>query len=234
MNGSILRTSYHDIKAIVLERIRENTWPPGALIPGEIELAEEFKCARATVNRAMRELVNEGILDRKRKAGTRVKTSPSRKAEFSIPLIREEIINTGTKYRYMLVDRTIIDAPNWLRAQIEIPSGQKILHLRCMHYAGNRPYQFEDRWINLSAVPDAQDCSFEDIGPNDWLVRKVPFTEGELVFSATNATQEIADFLNCTNGDAIFTVERTTWIEKTSVTYARLYFARDHKMTTAI
>lgn len=229
-----MRTSYHDIKATVLDRIRKDVWPPGANLPGEIELAEEFKCARATVNRAMRELVNDGILERKRKAGTRVKLSPSRKAEFSIPLIREEITNTGADYRYALVDRNIVVAPSWLRAQIEIPQHQKVLHLRCMHFAGNRPYQFEDRWINLGAVPDAQDCLFEDIGPNEWLVRKIPFTKGELVFSATNATQEIADFLNAANGDAVFTVERTTWLEDASVTYARLYFARDHKMTTSL
>ena len=61
-----MRTSYHDIKAIVLTRIRENIWPPGANLPGEIELAKEFGCARATVNRAMRELVDEGILERHR------------------------------------------------------------------------------------------------------------------------------------------------------------------------
>ncbi|WP_298918555.1 UTRA domain-containing protein [uncultured Roseobacter sp.] len=229
-----MRTSYHDIKADVLDRIRKNIWPPGANLPGEIELAEEFGCARATVNRAMRELVSEGILERKRKAGTRVKSSPSRKAKFSIPLIREEITNTGATYRYVLVDRNIIAAPGWLRAQIEIPKGQKVLHLRCMHYAGNRPYQFEERWINLGAVPDAEGFDFKDMGPNDWLVRKVPFTNGELVFSATNATLEIADFLNIAEGDAIFTVERTTWLEDISVTYARLYFARDYKMTTQL
>ena len=227
-----MRTSYHDVKAAVLDRIRKNIWPPGASLPGEIELAEEFGCARATVNRAMRELVNEGVIDRRRKAGTRVKSSPSRKAEFLIPLVREEIVKTGAQYRYVLVDRKTIVAPGWLQAQINIPKGQKVLHLRCMHYAANRSYQFEDRWINLGAVPDAANQSFEDIGPNDWLVSRVPFTEGELTFSATNATLEIADYLNISEGDAIFTVERTTWLESASVTYARLYFSRDYKMTT--
>jgi GntR family histidine utilization transcriptional repressor len=229
-----LRTSYHNIKTEVLDRIRQNIWPPGASVPGEIQLAEEFGCARATVNRAMRELVDEGILERKRKAGTKVKSSPSRKAEFSIPLIREEIANTGANYRYVLVERHIIAAPGWLKAQLDIPKNQKVLHLRCMHYASNRPYQFEDRWINLAAVPDAANEMFEDIGPNEWLVQRVPFTDGELVFSATNATLEIADFLNIAQTDAIFTLERTTWLNDVSVTYARLYFARDYKMTTRL
>lgn len=227
-----MRTSYHNIKAEVLNRIRTNIWPPGANLPGEIDLAKEFGCARATVNRAMRELVDEGILERKRKAGTKVKSSPTRRAQFSIPIIREEITNTGANYRYVLVERQVIKAPGWLRARIDIPKNASVLHIRCMHYSGSNPYQFEDRWINLVAVPNAADCDFEDIGPNEWLVREVPFTEGELVFSATNASNDIANFLNTNDAAAIFTVERTTWLDKTGVTYARLYFSRDYKMTT--
>ena len=155
-----MRKSYQDIKAEVLSRIRKNIWPPGAGLPGEIDLAKEFDCARATVNRAMRELVDEGILERKRKAGTRVKASPTRRAQFAIPLIREEVTAVGATYRYALVDRNIARAPAWLCALIKIQTGTKMLHLRCMHYASNRPYQFEDRWINLAAVPDAETTDF--------------------------------------------------------------------------
>lgn len=232
--ASHVRTSYHDIKASVLDRIRKNVWPPGANLPGEVDLAKEFGCARATVNRAMRELVQEGILERKRKAGTRVKSAPSRKAEFAIPLIREEITNSGAAYRYVLVERQMMPAPGWLQAQINLPKNQQVLHLRCMHYADSHGYQLEDRWINIAAVPDAAHEPFEALGPNEWLVRKVPFTDGELVFSAINATQEIADFLNMAEGDAIFTLERTTWLNDLSVTYARMYFARGYKMTTQL
>ena len=227
-----MRTSYHDIKAEVLSRIRNNIWPPNANIPGEIDLAKEFGCARATVNRAMRELVDEGILERKRKAGTKVKSSPTRRAQFSIPIIREEITNTGAKYRYVLVERQVVKAPDWLRTRIDIPKDASVLHLKCMHYAGSNPYQYEDRWINLAAVPNASNFDFEDIGPNEWLVKEVPFTDGELIFSATNASLDISNFLNTSNDAAIFTIERTTWLDKMSVTYARLYFSRDYKMTT--
>jgi len=229
-----MRTSYHDIKANVLGRIRSNIWPPGANLPGEIELAKEFGCARATVNRAMRELVDEGILERKRKAGTKVKSSPTRRAEFVIPIIGEEIANTGATYHYNLIDRKVIAIPGWLRPRFDLPNSAKILHLRCMHYAGTTPYQLEDRWINLETVPNAAHCNFEDIGPNEWLVREVPFTEGELVFSATNATTEIANFLNTSDGSAIFTMERTTRLESHSVTYARFYFARDYRLKTRL
>ncbi|WP_338014583.1 GntR family transcriptional regulator [Rhodophyticola sp. CCM32] len=180
----------------------------------------------------MRELVDEGILERKRKAGTKVKSFPTRRAQFSIPIIGEEITDTGAAYRYNLIERQVITSPDWLRSRMDIPKGTEILHLQCMHFSDNNPYQFEERWINLAAIPQAKECDFENIGPNEWLVREVPFTDGRLVFSATNASSRLAKLLNTTDGTAVFTVERMTWLNKKNVTYARLYFSRDYKMTS--
>ena len=66
---------YRDVKAEILKRIRRRDWATGALIPAETALAAEFGVARATVNRALRELAEEGVLDRRRRAGTRVSAS---------------------------------------------------------------------------------------------------------------------------------------------------------------
>ena len=68
---------WEDIRAEVLRRIRVRDWPPGAMIPTEEELATEFGVARATVNRALRELAVAGVLERRRKAGTRVAALPA-------------------------------------------------------------------------------------------------------------------------------------------------------------
>ena len=227
-----MRTGYQDIKDEVLRRIRSNIWPPGASLPGEVALAEEFDCARATVSRAMRELETEGVLERKRKAGTRVRAAPARRAQFAIPLIREEIAATGAAYRYGLVDRHVTDAPGWLRARIELAPSDRVLHLRCMHYADNRPYQYEERWVNLTAVPEAETFDFAEVGPNEWLVQQVPFTDGDLVFSAARATADVADFLNVAEADAVFLIERTTWLEDVSVTYARLHFPGNYRISS--
>ncbi|MEP2531721.1 GntR family transcriptional regulator [Shimia sp.] len=229
-----MRTSYRDIKVEILSRIRNNTWPLGTNLPGEIELAKEFGCARATMNRAMRDLVDDGILERKRKAGTKVKQSPVRRAQFSIAIVREEVEQAGGVYSYSLIEREVIPAPSWLRERIKVAKNAPTLHIRCMHYAGKKPYQFEDRWVNLDVVPAAQDFDFEDVGPNEWLLQQVPFTTGELVFSAYNASEEIARFLKTPVDSALFSIERTTWLDDKSVTYAQLYFARDHKMTSYI
>ncbi|MEP5090001.1 MAG: winged helix-turn-helix domain-containing protein, partial [Paracoccaceae bacterium] len=78
--------SWHAVQEEVLRRIKNRSWKPGELIPNEADLAIEFGCARATVNRALRALAETGILDRRRKAGTRVALHPVRKVTLEIPI----------------------------------------------------------------------------------------------------------------------------------------------------
>lgn len=226
------KTSYRDVKAEILRRITDGDWAPGTLLPGEVELAETFGVARATVNRAMRELTEEGLLERRRKAGTRVRPSPLRSARFEIPLVREEVEATGAAYRYALLERDVGRAPDWLRARLGLLPGAKVLHLACLHSADGAPYQFEDRWINLAALPEAEAADFKTLGPNEWLVRAVPFSEVEISFLATSADGRVGGYLSMGPGEPVFTVERTTWWEGQAITHVRLYFARGHRMTT--
>lgn len=224
--------SYRDIKQVVLDRIQNRIWAPDSLLPSETELAEEFSSTRTTVNRALRELAEEGYLERKRKAGTRVLNAPIRKAQFSIPLVRDEIAATGAAYRYALVERSLIPAPAWIAARLELRPQTNLLHVRCMHYAGNTPFQYETRWIVPDSVPAVLEADFAQSGPNDWLVQQVPFTNLELSFMATKADQAISEFLDAPLGDPVFTAERITWLRGTPVTLAKLFFAPGYRMTT--
>ncbi len=232
MARSPANLSYRDIKQVVLDRIQTGLWSPDSILPSEADLAVEFSSTRTTVNRALRELAEEGYLERKRKAGTRVLKSPIRKAQFSIPLVRDEITATGAAYRYSLVDRKVQAAPSWLAARLDLKRGQEVLYLRCMHYADNAPFQLEVRWIVPDVLSEVLEESFEHSGPNDWLVSRVPFTNLELSFLATKANGEIAEFLDAPLGDPVFTAERITWLQGAPVTYAKLYFAPGYRMTT--
>ena len=90
-----MSVNFRDVKADLLARIMQGEWAPDSLLPNEVDLAETYGCARATVNRAMRELAEEGLIERRRKAGTRVRAVPIRQARFSIPIVRQEIEDQG-------------------------------------------------------------------------------------------------------------------------------------------
>lgn len=224
--------SYRAIRADMLRRITGGEWPPGSLLPGETELSREYGSARATVSRAMRELAEEGIIERKRKAGTRVRLSPLRQLRLDIPLVRNEIEARGAQYRYALVRSEVLATPDWLRVRLALEPRTEIRHLTCVHFADGHPYQFESRWINLTATPAARSVDFLSAGPNEWLVRQVPFSDVAVSFSATAADEEQTQHLGCSVGDPLFLIERHTTWQGQAVTFVRLTHPPGHRMTT--
>lgn len=227
-----MAVTYRDVKADILAQITQGTLAPGSAMPNEVDLAETYGCARATVNRAMRELAEEGIIERRRKAGTRVRMAPIRRARFAIPIVRKEIEDRGAEYRYALVRREVETASEWLRARLSLPEAAKVLRLTCMHYADGVPYQHEDRWINLAVSPSAEQGDFTKVGPNEWLVAAVPFSNAEISFQAVQADVTLAEHLGCAVGDALFQAERSTWWEGKAVTFVRLTHRQGHRLTT--
>ena len=227
-----MAVSYKELKAEILQRIVQGDWPPGSLLPGEVELAERHGCARATLNRAMRDLAEDGIVERRRKAGTRVRMAPVRQARFDIPLIRKEIEGQGSTYRYALLTREEQVAPDWLCGRLGLSGNTPVLHVKCMHYADNTPYQHEDRWIDISVLPAARTADFTATGPNEWLVAAVPFSTVEMSFRAVQADEAIAGHMDCTVGAPLFQTERSTWWEERAITFVRLTFREGYRMTT--
>lgn len=226
--------SWQGVQAEVLRRIRLRDWKPGERIPDEAALAAEFGCARATVNRALREIAATGLLERRRKAGTRVAAQPVAKATLDIAVIRQEIEARGHSYQYRRITRRSAVPPAAIAAAMGLAPGTALLHLRALHLASHQPYALEDRWINLAEVPHAEAEPFTEISGNEWLLRHAPYTHGEIVFSAANASAGEAGALACAPGAALFVTERLTWNEGDAVTKVRLVFAAGHQMRAAL
>lgn len=233
MNKPVLR-NWQSVQEEVLRRIHAREWKPGDLIPNEADLAAEFGCARATVNRALRTVADSGLLDRRRKAGTRVALQPVAKATIDISIIRHEIEARGQKYGYQLVHRQIAVPPAPISAAMEIAPKARILHLCALHLADDRPYAVEDRWINTAQVPAARTAPFDRLSGNEWLLANTPYTHGEISFSAATAIGTDAGLLACAEGDAVFVIDRLTWDHSVAVTKVRLTFAPGHQLRTAL
>lgn len=227
-------TTWQSIEAEVVKRISDKTWRAGELIPGEVELAEEFGCARATVNRALRQLAEAGLLERRRKGGTRVTRYPVRKALLDIPVTRLEIESRGAAYRHVLLSRNNLKPPEHIQIEMDVSKTTNLLHIPALHLADEIPFLYEDRWINFEAVPHIQDETFANISANEWLVEHALFSRGDIRFSAANASQEEADILQCDIGDAIFIIDRTTWNKNQAITSVRLAYGPGFRMSSQI
>ncbi len=210
-------------------KILSGAWPPGYRIPFEHELTTQYRCARMTVNKALSALAAAGLITRRRRAGSFVAQPPTQSAMLHIPDLATEIREKGAAYGYRLIKRRIVgieEAPHGL-------VGTMWLILDAMHFANNRPFAAEARWINLDAVPDATNADFAQTPPGSWLLAQVPWTRAAHEIRALNANAALAKTLAVTKGAACLMVERRTWRMGDAITYVRQIFPGDSYRLTA-
>ncbi|QYK42164.1 MAG: UTRA domain-containing protein [Paracoccaceae bacterium] len=222
------------VRAEALRRIGDREWMPGQMIPHEADLATELGCARATVNRALRDLASAGLLERRRKAGTRVPLNPVRKATFEIPIIRQDIEGRGHAYGYQLLLRQSRVPDAGVLGELRLPPGTQLIRVSALHSADGRPFCFEDRWINPVAVPELDQADLARISANEWLVQNTSFSGGDISFGAVNADPAMAERLSCPPGTALLTIGRTTWAGSMPITSVSLTYMAGHRMRTTI
>lgn len=90
------KTLYAQVKDWLMGKINDKTYKPGDLVPSQSELVSLFGVSKATVNKAISELVYEGYLTRIQGKGTFVQSSPrvARTKSGSIGF-KEEMLKSG-------------------------------------------------------------------------------------------------------------------------------------------
>lgn len=226
-------SGWEAIRAEVLRRIRVRDWPPGKMIPTEEDLATEFGVARATVNRALRDLAGAGVLERKRKSGTRVAALPVRKATLDIPVIRQEIEARGQVHGFQVLEQCFREPPVPVLARLGLPAASRLLYLETLHLADGKPFVHESRWLNAGVLPQPLP-DFHALSANEWLVSHIAYVTGDISFSAEAASLREAAVLGVEPGAALFITERMTWTAESPITLVRLAHAPGYRVQTMV
>jgi GntR family transcriptional regulator, histidine utilization repressor len=195
---------------------------PGQRLPTEAELMARYGCARATVSKAMQALADQGLIERRRRAGSFVAQPRPRAAVLRIPDLEAAVRLTGRPYRFELEERRL-GAPE--RLPEPRPEGAKrALFLRGRHWAGETVFCVEDRQINLDAAPETAGVDFAERPPGAWLLAHTPWGEAEHRIGAMAVDGENARRLGLAAGSACLKLERRTWRSGVQVTAVRQLF----------
>ena len=224
-------TLYKQIRLDIERRILTGEWPPGHRIPFEHQLMACYGCSRMTVSKALSELAQGDLIERRRRAGTFVRRPKFLSAVLQIADIRAEITALGRSYGYELIkgSRRVANAAD--RARLRVRKTGKVIAIACRHSADDVPFAIEDRLIDLDAVPEAAVADFATEPPGSWLLHHVPWTEAEHAISAIVADDETAAALDIAIGAPCLVVERHTWRSARTLTAVRLvYPGESHKL----
>lgn len=220
---------FQQIKALVRDKVRAGEWSVGERIPSEIDLATAFGVARMTVNRALRELTDEGALERVAGVGTFVAQGKPQSNLLMIAHIRDEILARGHDYVCKVITQTRELAPFEVAAAFGLPEQAPVFHLVCVHMENDRPIQLEDRYVNPAAAPGflVQDFTVEP--PSEYLYNNVSHHELEIehIVDACLPTQDQARLLGMRPDEPCLTLARRTWTNGTPVTLVRFVHPGD-------
>jgi len=226
------KLSWRDVRTEIHEAILSGRYGPGDRLPRDADIAEELNCARSTVQRAMQDLSDSGLVERRRKGGTRVRPDRVTRATVDIPITRLEVEQKGARYGYQLIRRVEEPAPRGVLGTLELTTPRPMLHVEALHLSDGLPYILEDRWICLETSPEIREVDLSQNSANEWLVLNKPYTRVDLRFCAVSADAKTAEGLNTRLGDAVFVIERTTWIDTAPITTVKALTAPGYQLLT--
>ena len=192
---------YLRVKQHVLAQIHSGAWREGDAIPGEETLARSFGVSRMTVNRALRELSDEQIVERVQGSGTYVAQQKYQATLVSIRNIADEIAARGHAHRSELHRLERTRAADALSRRFGLRPNEPLFHSVVVHFENDEPIQVEDRWVNHD---------FASQTPNAYLMRVAPLQGVSFVIEACPPPPEVAEMLAMAAGDTCLVLRRQT------------------------
>jgi len=214
---------YEEVKTSLRERIAAGGWQPGVRLPSERELVQQFGCARMTVQRALRELEDEGLIERRQGSGSYVAQLHPISNLLQVRDIHEEIAERGHAHATQVCSVAREKAGAEVATAMRLRRGAAVVHIRLVHLENGVPIQLEDRHVNPALAPGLMERDFSQVTPSHVLFEHAPLTEAEQVVEAVLADAEQARLLEVAPGSALLMVSRRTVSQGAVASVARLY-----------
>src|SRR5690606_29215331 len=196
MHGSNPTPRYHQVYLLLRQNILESRWPPGTPMPGEHELAEMHGVSRITIRNALSRLQDEGLILRRRGAGTFVRPfKPSRRRD-NLRGLFQNLIAMGLRTEVRLLSFSYVPAPPDIAAQLQLATGSIVQKSVRIRLSDGIPFSHLTTWL-----PEEIGRHFrpEDLAsrPMLELLRESGFTpaNAEQIISCKLADIDVADLL---------------------------------------
>lgn len=201
---------YHQVATRIESVILSGELAPGARLDNEIALGERLGISRPTIRRAIQDLVDKGLLVRRRGIGTQVVHGRvTRNVELTS--LFEDLTRTRQNPTTELLTHNVVPATAKLAEALGIEVGASVLHLRRLRSANNLPLGILENYL-----PE----EFADITPEDLTQfglyqilrgRGVSMRVARQEIGARNATAAESEQLKIAKGAALLTMDRTAF-----------------------
>ena len=241
--------AYQRIKNAILDNIHSGKWQAGNAISTEMALAEEFGVSRMTVNRALKELSEERVLERRQGSGTFVAQQQFNHTFVEVRNIAQDLKSANRDYQAQVVSKRAITASmldDEMRGKFDLDTAvvssdsedtciseiAVLYEVKIVHFADGQPIQFEERWVDAKKVPQFLEQDFSVVNTSDYLIAKSPLERGSYTIRAVAAPDEIANALQVAPQSPTLVLRRQTYSAGRVLTFVKMWHAGDRYQFT--
>ncbi len=219
---------YAVVKQALKDGLAAGQWPAGALMPSEAELVAQHGVSRMTVNRALRELQAEGLVERVQGVGTFAARLNRVASTLTLHDLHEEIEARGHVHQARVQLQRAEKATPGLAEQLGLAAGARVFHTLIVHLENGVPLQLEDRYVNPACSPHYLQADFSRTTPTQVLFDTTALWRAQYSIEAEPATADEARLLAIPPGSACLVVTRRTFTRDATITLARLVHPGQH------
>lgn len=198
---------YHQVATQLEQAIATGRLPKGTLLPNELELADSWGVSRPTARRAIQQLVDQGLLVRRRGVGTQVVSAHLRR-QSALTSLYEEIVGADHTPATRVLELTEQVADEELATLLEIPVDSPVVYLHRLRLSDGEPLAVMRNWLPLEVGAHLDADELERDGLYRVLrARQVHPRVADRVIGATAADRQQARVLAVRVGAPLVTVQ---------------------------
>jgi DNA-binding GntR family transcriptional regulator len=141
---------YHQLAGQLVTAIENGTLPKGSFLDNELELADRWQVSRPTVRRAIQDLVEHGMLVRRRGVGTQVVSDQVRRP-FKLSSLYEDLAASGRQPTTAVLTLDTVAADAEVADALGVPHGTQVVRIERRRSVGSQPLAIMRNWL-LSEV----------------------------------------------------------------------------------
>lgn len=137
---------YHQLASQLMQAVENGTLPKGSFLANEIELAERWQVSRPTVRRAIQDLVDSGLLVRRRGVGTQVVSDQVRRP-FKLSSLFDDLAASGREPGTTVLSNETSPAPADVADALGLGSGADVVAIERLRTVGSQPLAVMRNWL---------------------------------------------------------------------------------------
>jgi GntR family histidine utilization transcriptional repressor len=215
---------YQQIKNTIRQKIKNGDWEAGQKLPSENELVDALSVSRMTINRALRELTQDNLINRVHGIGSFVADSPRHASLIELKDIAIEIEENSKQHTSEVLSLVSESAASEIAIQMQAPVGKILYFLKAVHAQDGVPIQLESRYVNPDLMPDFLNQNFSRITSTSYLLKQFRPDEMEHIVRAVLPGKQACQILMIENDEPCLQLSRRTWKNDQVVTYVTLTY----------